>query len=162
MEVLKALLGPEAAGLSASTSTRFRWTALLVFKTWQKDYEVWRKRSPKGREYIYIWADDVYFNVRLEEDELACLVLVGVLPDGRKEVIALEDGYRESRLSWASVLRDLKKRGMSAPMLAVGDGHLDFWAALRDVYLETQKQRCWKHKLANVLDKLPKRLQPQA
>jgi putative transposase len=154
-EALKALLGPEAAGFSASTITR-------LLKTWQKDYEVWRKRSLKGREYIYVWADGVYFNVRLEEDELACLVLVGVLPDGRKEVIALEDGYRESRLSWASVLRDLKKRGMSAPMLAVGDGNLGFWAALRGVYPETQKQRCWKHKLANVLDKLPKRLQPQA
>jgi putative transposase len=104
----------------------------------------------------------VYFNIRLEEDRLACLVIVGVLPDGRKEVIALEDGYRESTESWASVLRDLKRRGMGAPVLAVGDGNLGFWAALRDVFPETREQRCWKHKIANVLDKLPKRLQARA
>jgi len=88
--------------------------------------------------------------------------MVGVLPDGRKEVLALEDGYRESTESWASVLRDLKRRGMPAPVLAIGDGNLGFWAALREVYPETEEQRCWKHKIANVLDKLPKRLQPRA
>lgn len=129
---------------------------------WQEDYQVWRKRPLEGKEYVYLWADGVYFNVRLEEDRLACLVIVGVLPDGRKEVIALEDGYRESTESWASVLRDLKRRGLAAPMLAIGDGNLGFWAALREVYPETKEQRCWKHKLANVLDKLPKRLQPRA
>jgi len=111
---------------------------------------------------VYLWADAIYFNVRLEEDRLACLVIVGVLPDGRKEVVALEDGYRESTESWGSVLRDLKRRGLTAPVLAVGDGNLGFWAALREVYPETKEQRCWKHKLANVLDKLPKRLQPRA
>ncbi|HHE71216.1 MAG TPA: IS256 family transposase [Chloroflexi bacterium] len=154
-EALKALLGPEAAGFSASTITR-------LLKVWQDEYQVWRKRSLEGRDYVYIWADGVYFNVRLEEDRLACLVIVGVLPDGRKEVIAIEDGYRESTESWASLLRDLKRRGMPAPVLAVGDGGLGFWAALREVYPKTQEQRCWKHKIANVLDKLPKRLQPRA
>jgi transposase-like protein len=152
---LEALLGPEATGFSAATITR-------LLKTWQEDYRAWRKRSLEGKEYVYVWADGVYFNVRLEEDRLACLVIVGVRPDGRKEVIALEDGYRESTESWASVLRDLKRRGMPAPVLAVGDGNLGFWAALREVYPETQEQRCWKHKVANVLDKLPKRLQARA
>jgi putative transposase len=154
-EALEALLGPEAAGFSATTISR-------LLKVWQEDYAVWRKRSLEGKDYVYIWADGVYFNVRLEEDRLACLVIIGVLPDGRKELIALEDGYRESTESWASVLRDLKRRGMSAPTLAIGDGGLGFWSALGEVYPETQEQRCWKHKIANVLDKLPKRLQPRA
>ena len=154
-EALEALLGPEAAGFSATTITR-------LLKVWQEDYQAWRKRSLEGKEYVYVWADGVYFNIRLEDDRLACLVIVGVLPDGRKEVIALEDGYRESTESWASLLRDLKRRGMTAPILAVGDGNLGFWAALRQVYPETQQQRCWKHKLVNVLDKLPKRLQAKA
>lgn len=154
-EALEALLGSEATGFSATTITR-------LLKTWQDDYQAWRKRSLEGKEYVYVWADGVYFNVRLEEDRLACLVIVGVRPDGRKEVIALEDGYRESTESWASVLRDLKRRGMPAPILAIGDGNLGFWAALREVYPETQEQRCWKHKVANVLDKLPKRLQARA
>jgi len=154
-EALRALLGPEAAGFSATTITR-------LLKTWQDDYQAWRKRSLEGKEYVYIWADGVYFNIRLEEDRLACLVIVGVLPDGRKEVIALEDGYRESTESWASLLRDLKRRGMAMPILAIGDGNLGFWAALREIYPETKGQRCWKHKIANVLDKLPKRLQTRA
>ena len=154
-EALEALLGPEASGFSATTITR-------LLKVWQEEYSAWRKRSLAGKEYVYVWADGVYFNIRLEEDRLACLVIVGVLPNGQKEVIALEDGYRESTESWASVLRDLKRRGMVAPLLAIGDGNLGFWAALRDVYPETREQRCWKHKIANVLDKLPKRLQAKA
>jgi len=154
-EAMEVLLGPEAAGFSATTITR-------LLKVWQEDYQAWRKRSLEGKEYVYIWADGVHFSIRLEEDRLACLVVIGVLPDGRKEVIALEDGYRESTESWSSVLRDLKRRGMSAPVLAVGDGNLGFWAALRQVYPETREQRCWKHKVANVLDKLPKRLQAKA
>ena len=155
LEALEALLGPEATGFSAPTITR-------LLKTWQDDYQAWRKRCLEGQEYVYVWADGVYFNVRLEEDRLACLAIVGVRPEGRKEVIALQDGYRESTESWASVLRDLKRRGMPAPILAIGDGNLGFWAALREVYPETQEQRCWKHKVANVLDKLPKRLQTRA
>jgi putative transposase len=154
-EALKVLLGPEAASFSATTITR-------LLKVWQEEYDVWRKRSLKGKDYVYIWADGVYFNVRLEQDRLACLVILGVLPNGRKEVIAIEDGYRESTESWTHLLRDLKRRAMPAPVLAVGDGGLGFWAALREVYPETQEQRCWKHKIANVLDKLPKRLQPRA
>ena len=154
-EALEALLGSEAAGFSSTTVTR-------LLSVWQEEYQTWRKRSLAGQEYVYIWADGVYFNIRLEEDRLACLVVVGVRRDGRKEVIALEDGYRESTESWASVLRDLKRRGMRAPVLAVGDGNLGFWGALRDVFPETQEQRCWKHKIANVLDKLPKRLQARA
>ena len=154
-EALPVLLGPEAAGLSATTISR-------LLRVWQEEYQTWRKRSLQGKDYVYIWADGVYFRVRLEEDRLACLVIIGVRTNGTKEVIALEDGYRESRESWASLLRDLKRRGMPAPVLAVGDGALGFWDALRDVFPETQEQRCWVHKIANVLDKLPKRLQARA
>ena len=154
-EALPVLLGPEATGFSATTITR-------LLRVWQEDYALWRKRSLAGRDYVYIWADGIHFQVRLEEDRLACLVILGVLPDGRKEIVALEDGYRESTETWASVLRDLKRRGLAAPVLAIGDGALGFWAALREVYPQTQEQRCWKHKVANVLDKLPKRLQPRA
>ena len=154
-EALPILLGPEAAGLSATTINR-------LLKVWQSEYQEWRKRSLSDKAYVYVWADGVYFNVRLEEDRLACLVLIGVLPDGTKEVIAMEDGYRESKESWVALLRDLKERGMPAPVLAIGDGALGFWAALREVYPETREQRCWVHKIANVLDKLPKRLQSRA
>jgi len=154
-QALPVLLGPEAAGLSPTTISR-------LTQVWQEEYKAWRKRSLVGKDFVYVWADGVHFQVRLEADRLACLVLIGVLPDGSKEVIALEDGYRESEESWASLLRDLKRRGMPAPVLAVGDGALGFWAALREVYPETREQRCWVHKIANVLDKLPKRLQPRA
>jgi putative transposase len=154
-EALKVLLGPDAAGLSASTITR-------LLKVWQEEYRAWSKRSLAEKDYVYVWADGVNFGVRLEEDRLTCLVMIGVLVDGSKEVIAIEDGYRESTESWASVLRNLKRRGLRAPMLAIGDGALGFWAALREVYPETLEQRCWVHKIANVLDKLPKRLQPRA
>ena len=136
-EALKALLGPAAAGFSSTTITH-------LLKMWQDEYRVWRKRSLESRDYAYIWADGVYFNVRLEQDRLACLVIIGVLPDGRKVIIAIEDGYRESTESWASLLRDLKRRGMPAPVLAIGDGELGFWSALREVYPQTQEQRCWK------------------
>ena len=155
-EAIPVLLGTKAAGFSASTINR-------LLTVWQDEYKGWRKRALEGKTYPYIWADGVYFNVRLGEgDRLAGLVLIGVLPDGTKEVIALEDGYRESTASWASLLRDLKQRGMPAPKLAIGDGALGFWAALRDVFPETKEQRCWVHKNANVLDKLPKRVQPRA
>jgi putative transposase len=153
---LSALLGEEAvAGFSPTTVTR-------LLSIWQDEYKAWRKRSLVGKNYVYLWADGVHFNVRLEEDRLACLTLIGVLPDGSKEVVALEDGYRESTESWKTLLRDLKQRGMPAPKLAIADGALGFWAALRDVYPEAEEQRCWVHKIANVLDKLPKRLQPRA
>ena len=154
-EALPVLLGSEAAGLSPTTISR-------LLRVWQEEYQAWRKRTLQGKEYVYIWADGVYFRVRLEEDRLACLVIIGVRADGTKEVIALEDGYRESRESWASLLRDLRRRGMPAPVLAVGDGALGFWGALRDVFPETREQHCWVHKIVNVLDKLPKRLQARA
>lgn len=155
-EALSALLGAEAvAGFSATTVTR-------LLQVWQEEYKVWRKRPLAEQEYTYIWADGVHFNIRLEADRLAALVIIGVRPDGRKELLALEDGYRESTESWQTVLRDLKRRGLKAPRLAVADGAMGFWAALRDVFPETEEQRCWVHKLANVLDKLPKRLQPRA
>jgi putative transposase len=155
-EAIPALLGADAAGFSPSTITR-------LTRVWQEEHEGWCKRPLTDKEYVYVWADGVYFGVRLGEDkQLACLVLVGVLPGGTKEVIALQDGYRESTDSWLSLLRDLKRRGMPAPKLAIGDGALGFWAALRQVYSGTKEQRCWVHKIANVLDKLPKRVQPRA
>jgi transposase-like protein len=154
---LSVLLGEEAiAGFSASTVTR-------LLTIWQEEYRGWRKRSLAGKQYVYIWADGLYFKVRLGDDErIACLVLVGVLPNGRKEVIAIEDGYRESTQAWKTVLRDLKARGMQPPMLAIADGALGFWRALREVYPQTEGQRCWVHKMINVLDKLPQRLQGRA
>ena len=111
---------------------------------------------------MYWWVDGVHFNVRLEQDRLCCLVIVGVRPDGTKELVALVDGYRESKESWAALLRSLRERGLAGPVLAVGDGALGFWAALRDVFPSTKEQRCWVHKTANCIDALPKRLQPQA
>ena len=111
---------------------------------------------------MYVWVDGIHFNIRLEDDRLCTLVMIGVRPDGTKELVALEDGYRESTDSWAEVLRDLQRRGLQAPVVAVGDGALGFWAAVRDVWPDTAEQRDWFHKLGNVLDKLPKRLQPKA
>jgi len=154
-EALSSLLGTAAAGFSASTITR-------LLQGWQAEYEEWRKRPLGDKDYVYIWADGLHFQVRLEEDRLACLIIMGVREDGRKEIIAIEDGYRESSESWASLLRNLRERGMVAPVLAVADGALGFWGALREVYPETQEQRCWVHKMRNVLDKLPKRLQAKA
>jgi transposase-like protein len=154
-DALPVLLGEDAAGLSASTVTR-------LTMIWREEYAAWRKRSLADRDYVYVWVDGVHFNIRLEEDRLAALVVIGVRPDGTKEVVAIEDGYRESTESWATLLRDLKARGLRAPVVAVGDGALGFWAALGQVWPETKEQRCWFHKLGNILDKLPKRLQPQA
>jgi putative transposase len=154
-EALPSLLGDDAAGLSPSAITR-------LVAVWQEEYATWRKRSLADRDYIYIWADGVHFGVRLEEERLAALVVIGARPDGTKEVIALEDGFRESTESWLSLLRDLKARGLRAPVVAVGDGALGFWGALGEVFPETQEQRCWVHKIANVLDKLPRSVQPKA
>lgn len=154
-EALPVLLGEDASGLSPSAITRL--TAV-----WQDEYRSWTHRSLAERDYVYVWVDGVHFNVRLEDERLACLVVIGARPDGTKEVIALEDGYRESAESWKSLLRNLKKRGMRAPVVAVGDGALGFWSALRDVWPATREARCWVHVIANVLDKLPKGLQPKA
>jgi transposase-like protein len=154
-EGLAALLGDDASGLSPTAITR-------LTAAWQVDYELFQKRHLSDRDYVYVWADGVHFRIRLEEDRLCALVMIGVRPDGTKELIAIEDGYRESTESWATLLRDLKCRGMRAPVLAVGDGALGFWKALRDVWPETREQRCWVHRIANVLDKLPKRLHTKA
>ncbi len=143
------------AGLSASTVNR-------LTEAWQDEHRDWSTRDLSDVDYVYLWVDGVHFNIRLEEDRLCCLVIVGVRPDGSKELVALADGYRESTDSWADVLRGLNDRGMSAPVLAVGDGALGFWAALRDVYPTTREQRCWVHVTANCLDALPKRLHTQA
>jgi putative transposase len=153
-EALKALLGEDAAGLSPSNISK-------LLSVWVEEYQRFRTRDLSDRDYVYVWADGVHFNIRLEEDRLCTLVILGVRPDGTKELIAVEDGFRESAESWAGVLRDLKRRGMRAPELAIGDGALGFWAALRDVWPETRAQRDWVHRIANVLDKLPKRQQPK-
>jgi putative transposase len=152
---LPVLLGDEATGLSPTTITR-------LTATWEAEYQAWRTRSLAESDFVYVWVDGVHFRVRLEEDRLCTLVIIGVRPDGTKELVAVEDGYRESTESWATVLRDLKRRGLRAPVVAVGDSALGFWAAVGNVWSETREQRCWVHRLANVLDKLPKRLQPKA
>jgi transposase-like protein len=144
-----------AAGLSASVITR-------LTSQWQDEHRAFMRRDLSDRDFVYVWVDGVHFNVRLEADRLCCLVIVGVRLDGSKELVAIADGYRESADSWGDLLRDLKRRGMRAPMIAVGDGALGFWAALRDVWPETREQRDWVHKVANVLDALPKSVQPTA
>ena len=144
-----------AAGLSASVITR-------LITAWQDEHRAFMARNLADRDYVYIWVDGVHFNVRLEEERLCCLVIVGVRLDGKKELVAIADGYRESTDSWAALLRDLRHRDMRAPVVAVGDGALGFWAALRDVFPETKEQRCWVHKVANILDALPKSIQPLA
>lgn len=155
-EALSAILGPNAAGLSATNVVRLK-------EGWQKDFQSWQERDLSAKEYVYLWADAVYFNVRLSEERPCILVIVGSLVDGTKELVAVADGQRESKLSWAEVLSDLKRRGLQrAPKVAVGDGALGFWAALAEVFPSTQEQRCWVHKTANILDKLPKSLHPQA
>jgi putative transposase len=144
-----------AAGLSASVVTR-------LTTQWQDEAERFSRRSLADRDYVYIWADGVHFNVRLDEHRLCALVIVGARADGTKELVSITDGIRESTESWADVLRDLRRRGMSAPVVAVGDGALGFWAALAEVFPETRAQRCWVHKAANVLNALPKSAQPAA
>ena len=155
-EALQSILGRDVPGLSASTITRLK-------STWEHDYRDWSKRSLEGKQYVYVWADGVHFNIRLEEDRQCILVLMGATKDGRKELIGIADGYRESAQSWKELLLDIKSRGFDVdPKLATGDGALGFWKAVREVWPATREQRCCVHKTANVLDKLPKRLQPAA
>jgi transposase-like protein len=143
------------AGLSASVITK-------LTETWSAEQRAFAARDLSGVDYVYLWADGIHVNIRLEEHKLCLLVLLGVRADGRKELIALADGYRESAESWADLLRDAARRGMRAPVLAVGDGALGFWAALREVFPATREQRCWFHKIGNVLAALPKSAQPGA
>ena len=138
-----------AAGLSASVITR-------LAAQWQGEREAFLRRSLADRDYVYCWADGIHFNIRLEEGRLCCLVLVGVRADGTKELVAVADGQRESGDAWAELLRDLRRRGMRAPVVMVGDGALGLWRALEEVFPETREQRCWVHKAANVLNALPK------
>jgi putative transposase len=144
-----------AAGLSASVITR-------LTTEWQTERDQFAHRSLKDVDYVYLWADGIHFNVRLEEARLCALVIVGVRADGTKELVSISDGHRESTESWADVLRGLKCRGMIAPVLAAGDGALGFWGALGEVFPDTVHQRCWVHKVANVMNALPKSAQPAA
>jgi len=153
---LEQLLGEDAAGLSPSTISR-------LCKDWEAEHERFRTRSLRFHCYAYLFVDGVHVSVRLGEDDRLCLlVVIGVREDGVKELLAVEDGYRESTESWAGVMRDLKRRGLNEPRLVIGDGALGIWAALRDVFPAARKQTCWVHKIARVLDALPKRLQPRA
>jgi putative transposase len=155
-EALQAIVGADCPGLSAATITR-------LLENWQAEYQDWSKRSLQGKHYVYIWVDGVHFNIRLEEDRQCILVLMGATAEGQKELIAIVDGYRESEQSWKELLLDVKSRGLEIdPKLAIGDGALGFWKALPQVYPTTKVQRCWVHKTANVLDKLPKGKQPRA
>jgi putative transposase len=155
-EALGAILGPDAPNLSATTVTRLK-------AVWEADHEAWSKRSLEGKHFVYVWADGVHFNLRLEGGRQCILVLMGATADGKKELIAIADGYRESEQSWKELLLDCKARGLEIePSLAIGDGALGFWKAMRQVWDTTREQRCWVHKTANVLDKLPRGSQPKA
>jgi len=144
-----------SAGLSSSVITK-------LTETWRAEQRAFAARDLSDVDYVYLWADGVHVNIRLEEHKLCLLVLIGVRADGRKELVALADGYRESTESWADLLRDCARRGMRAPVLAVGDGALGFWGALREVFPQAREQRCWFHKIANVLGALPKSAHPGA
>jgi transposase-like protein len=151
-----ACLGHDGSGLSATNVVRMK-------EIWQGQYENFFRRSLVGKRYVYVWADGIYFNIRLTDDRPCVLVLMGALEDGTKELIAMIDGERESAQSWLELLVDARSRGLiDAPMLATGDGALGFWKALRQVYPSTRQQRCWVHKTANVLNKLPRGLQVSA
>ena len=153
---LTALLGKDAPGLSANTISRLK-------EVWKSEYEQWSKRDLSGKQYVYIWADAVYFGVRLEDARQCILVIIGATAAGKKEVVGIADGYRESEESWKEMLLGLKQRGLLIdPQLAIGDGGLGFWKALPQVFGTTRAQRCWKHKTANVLNYLPKALQAKA
>jgi len=154
-EALQALFGSEAKGLSPSTISRLK-------ATWEQEHDIWSRRSFTNKRYVYIWADGVYFNVRSDDSKQCILVVIGVTEQGRKEFIAIEDGYRESEQSWTELLLRIKAQGLShSPDLAVGDGALGFWKALQKIFPHTRHQRCWVHKTANILNKLPKNIQPK-
>ena len=151
---LRGLLG-DGAPLSAASIARLK-------AGWQAEYDVWRARSLADFEPVYVWVDGIYVKAGLEKDKAALLVVLAALRDGRKVIVAVESGPRESTDSWAAVLRDLRRRGFRAPRLVIGDGHLGIWGALATVYPTAAEQRCWNHRLMNILDTLPQRLQPEA
>lgn len=155
-EALEKILGKDVVGFSAENVVRMK-------QVWQQDYEKWSKRDFSKSRYVYWWVDGIYFNVRLDDDRQCILVIIGAKADGTKELVAVVDGFRESKESWRSVIRELKRRGLSeGPELAVGDGALGFWAAIAEEFPKTKTQICWVHKTANVLDKLPSSLQGRA
>jgi putative transposase len=155
-EALESILGPDASGLSATNIVRLK-------AQWEQDYQIWSARDLGEKPYVYIWVDGIHVNVRLDEQASCILMVMGADSTGKKELLAVSDGYRESKASWREILLDLKRRGMSqGPKLAVGDGALGFWAALREVFPGCREQRCWVHKTANVLDKMPKCVQSKA
>jgi transposase-like protein len=153
------LTGPDATGFSANVVVRLK-------EKWSQEYDAWNKRDLSEKKYVYVWADGIHANIRLEDEansKQCLLVIMGATVEGEKELIAVIDGYRESKQSWLELLLDLKQRGMKhAPKLAIGDGALGFWAALRETFPDTREQRCWVHKTANVLNKMPKSVQPKA
>lgn len=155
-EALAALLGQDAGGLSASTIARLK-------EAWAEEHARWLKRDLSAKRYVYFWVDGIYVQARLEDEAQCLLVIIGTTPEGKKELVGLADGLRESTQSWRELLLDLKRRGLSiGPELAVGDGALGFWKALDEVWPKTRAQRCWVHKTANVLNKLPKSLHAKA
>ena len=155
-DALQALLGPEAPGLSPASIGRLK-------KSWEEEHRAWSRRSLSGKKYVYFWVDGVYATARMDDAKLCLLVVIGATKDGKKELVAVEDGYRESEQSWLELLRGLRARGLEiSPKLAIGDGALGFWKALAKVYGDTRQQRCWVHKTANVLNKMPKSVQPKA
>jgi putative transposase len=155
-EALSALLGKDAPNLSPAVLARLK-------AGWQEEFERWKRRDLSARRYVYIWADGVYLQARMEPDKQCILVLIGATPEGKKELIGFAVGYRESAQSWRELLADLKARGLSIPpQLAIGDGALGFWKALEEEFGATRQQRCWVHKTMNVLNKLPKSVQPKA
>ena len=155
-EVLTALLGKDAPNLSPAVIARLK-------GEWEDEYKLWQKRDLSARRYVYVWADGVYLQARMEPQAECMLVLIGATPEGKKELLGFQTGTRESAQSWKELLVDLKARGLSiAPEIAVGDGALGFWKALDEIFPSTRHQRCWQHKTLNVLDKLPKSVQPNA
>lgn len=155
-EALAAILGPQVPGLSATNIVRLK-------EIWKTEYDQWKKRDLNDKRYVYIWVDGIHFNVRLDDQRSCILVVIGATKDGKKELLAVQDGYRESKLSWQEILKGLKDRHLQwPPALAVGDGSLGFWSALDEEFPTTRRQRCWVHKTANILDKMPKSVQGKA
>ena len=155
-QALEAILGKQAAGLSANSVVRLK-------AVWEQEYQQWTRRDLSGKRYVYFWADGLHVNVRLDQERSCILVIMGADEHGNKELVAVSDGYRESTAAWREILLDLRRRGLSvAPRLATADGALGFWAALREVYPGTEEQTCWFHKAGNVLDKMPKSVQGRA
>jgi putative transposase len=155
-EALEAILGKQVIGLSAQTIVRLK-------QIWEQEYNEWTKRDLSKIQYVYWWVDGIYFNVRLDDDRQCVLVIIGARTDGKKEIVAVMDGFRESKISWQSLIRELKRMGLSkGPKLSIGDGSLGFWSAMDEEFPRTDQQLCWLHKTVNVLDKLPQSLQGRA